>query len=607
MTLEKYSSNGIVYLRLVRTYRIKDEKGKSVNRNEVLKSLGPLSRYDDGEPDYFTRLRTSFAEKKPLIPELLPYVDQAPMQKITISFTEGDRFCCSSPKLFAPCILDPAFAALGLDELFASIKHSSKIQYDLQGIVRLLTYGRLLEPASKMATMRQNDSYYRPLVKSSNDDNVYDALDVIYENRKQIIQRMNSCITKGIGRNTDTVFYDVTNFFFEVEEPDEDKTDDEGNVIEKGLRKMGVSKENRKQPIVQMGLFLDDNGIPISIEMFPGNTLDHLTFRTAMRNTVDTLNLERFILIADRGMYNGTNMCHVLDGKNGYIVSKSLKKSTKKERDWVLDQEGYTVSSPDFKYKSHIITRTVSDESGNTRKIREKVVVYWSRAFYAREKHENQSFLDFIEKLKANPAGFRVSAAQSRSLKKFMKKDVVDKETGEIIDSRKLLSMIDEDKLTEFNELMGYYQIVSSELEMDDMEIIDKYHGLTRIEDQFREMKGTLETRPIWVNTPEHIHAHLLICFMALTMMRVIQYKIKKSLPDDKSKDLNWTYGMPGKRFQKALRSWTVDQISDEYYRMSNIQNEDLLTICSAVNLHLPLSLFTRGTLRSLKASVLVF
>ncbi len=607
MTIEKYSSNGIVYLRLVRTYRIKDENGNSVNRKEVIKSLGPLSKYDDGEPDYFTRLRTSFAEKKPLIPELLPYVDQAPMQKITISFTEGDRFCCSLPKLFAPCILDPTFAALGLDELFASIKHSSKIQYDLQGIVRLLTYGRILEPASKMATMRQNDSYYRPLVKSSNDDNVYDVLDVIYENRKQIIQRMNSCITRGIGRNTDTVFYDVTNFFFEVEEPDEDKTDDEGNVIAKGLRKMGVSKENRKQPIVQMGLFLDDNGIPISIEMFPGNTLDHLTFRTAMRNTVDNLNLDRFILIADRGMYNGTNMCHVLDGKNGYIVSKSLKKSTKKERDWVLDQEGYTVSSPDFKYKSRIVTKTVSDEYGNTRKIREKVVVYWSRAFYAREKHENQSFLDFIEKLKANPTGFRVSAAQSRSLRKFMKKDVVDKETGEIIDSRKLLSMIDEDKLTEFNELMGYYQIVSSELEMDDLEIIDKYHGLTRIEDQFREMKGTLETRPIWVNTPEHIHAHLLICFMALTMMRVIQYKIRKSLPDDKVRDLNWTYGMPGYRFQKALRSWTVDQISDEYYRMSNIQNEDLLTICSAVNLHLPLSLFTRGRLRSLKASVMIF
>ena len=458
-----------------------------------------------------------------------------------------------------------------------------------------------------MATMRQNDSYYRPLVKSSNDDNVYDTLDVIYENRKQIIQRMNSCISKGIGRNTSTVFYDVTNFFFETEQPDEDEVDEEGIVIEKGLRKMGVSKENRKQPIVQMGLFLDDNGIPISIEIFPGNTLDHLTFRTAMRNTVDILDMERFILIADRGMYNGTNMCHVLDQGNGYIVSKSLKKSTKKEREWVLDQEGYTVVSPDFRYKSRIVTRTVTAEDGNKRKIKEKVVIYWSRSFYAREKHENQSFLDFIEKLKANPAGFRVSAAQSRSLRKFMKKEMIHKETGEIVDSKKLLSMIDDSKLTEFNELMGYYQIVSSELDMDALEIVDKYHGLTRIEDQFREMKGTLETRPIWVNTPEHIQSHLLICFMALTMMRVIQHKIKKSLPADKAKDLNWSYGMPGDRLQKALRSWMIDRLSDEYYRMSGIDNDDLKTVCKALNLQIPLKLFTLGDLRSLKSAVQIF
>lgn len=607
MTIEKYESNGIERLRLVRTYRIKNANGKSVNRKEVIKSLGALSKYDDGQPEYLQRLKQSFAEKKPLISELLPYVDYAPRQKINVTFTEGNRYCCSSPKIFAPCVLDPTFAALGLDELFASIKHSSRIQYDLQGIIRLLTYGRLLEPASKMATMKQSASYYRPLVKSSNDDNVYDTLDVIYENKQQIIQRMNTCITRGIGRNTSTVFYDVTNFFFEVEQPDEDELDDDGNVVERGLRKMGVSKENRKQPIVQMGLFLDDNGIPISIEMFPGNTLDHLTFRTAMKNTVDNLDLERFILIADRGMYNGTNMCHVLDQGDGYIVSKSLKKSAKNERAWVLDQEGYTVVSPDFRYKSRIVTRTVTAEDGSKRKIQEKVVIYWSRAFYAREKHENQSFLDFIEKLKANPAGFRVSAAQSRSLRKYMKKEMIHKETGEIVDSKKLLSMIDDDKLTEFNELMGYYQIVSSELKMDDLEIIDKYHGLTRIEDQFREMKGTLETRPIWVNTPEHIQAHLMICFMALTMMRVIQHKIKKSLPEETAKNPNWSYGLPGDRVQKALRSWSIDQISDEYYRMCNIDDEDLKTICSAVKLQLPLKLFTLGDLRSLKSSVEIF
>lgn len=607
MHIERYKSNGCYYLRLVRSKRITNANGESIGRKELVLSLGNYAQYDDGKPNYLDRLRQSFREGTPLIPALLPYVEQAPKQKYTITFSAGDKECFGNPKRLAPCILDPAFAALGLDELFASIKHSSKIQYDLQGIVRLLTYGRLLEPASKMATMRQNATYYRPLVKSSNDDNVYDALDLIYENKKQIIQRMNTCITRGIGRSTSTVFYDVTNFFFEVEHPDEDELDEEGNVIERGLRKMGVSKENRKQPIVQMGLFLDDNGIPISIEMFPGNTLDHLTFRTAMKNTVDNLDLDRFILIADRGMYNGTNMCHVLDQGDGYIVSKSLKKSTKKEREWVLDQDGYTIVSPDFRYKSRIVTRTVTAEDGTKRKLQEKVVIYWSRAFYAKEKHENQSFLDFVEKLKANPAGFRVSAAQSRSLRKYMKKEMIHKETGEIVDSKKLLSMIDDDKLTEFNELMGYYQIVSSELDMDDLEIIDKYHGLTRIEDQFREMKGTLETRPIWVNTPEHIQAHLVICFMALTMMRVIQHKIKKSLPDDTAKDLNWSYGIPGDRFQKALLDWQIDKLPGDYFRMLNAQNEDLLMILRAMGIKLQPMLYTRGDIRSLKSSASIF
>lgn len=606
MHIEKYKTNGKYYLRLVENKRIIKD-GQSVNRKKLILSLGRIDQYDDGQPNYLERLRQSFRDGRPLIPALQGYVEYAPKSVVQISFEQGSSFCVATPRRFAPCILDPVFAALGLDQLFASIKHTSRIKYDLQGIVRLLTYGRILEPASKLATMEQNEDYYRPLVKSSNNFNVYDALDVIYANRRQIIQRMNTNISRGIGRNTSNVFYDVTNFFFEVEEPDDDILDDEGNVLEKGLRKMGVSKENRKQPIVQMGLFLDDNGIPISIEMFPGNTLDHLTLRTAMKNTIDTLELERFILVADRGMYSGTNMCHVLNLGNGYIVSKSLKKSTQQDREWVLDQRDYTEISPDFKYKSRIVSRMVTDEDGTRKKIREKVVVYWSKAFYAREMHENQSFLEFIEKLKANPNGFRVSAAQSRSLKKFMQKDMLHKETGEIVDSRKLLSLIDDKKLTEFNELMGYYQIVTSELEMDDRDIIDKYHGLTRIEDQFREMKGTLNTRPIYVNTPEHIQAHLLICFIALTMMRIIQHKVKLSLPPDAGKSLFWTYGISGSRLSKALLDWKVEQLSSEYFRMSYVNSDDLRLILDAFGLHIPPILFTRGDLRTLKASVSAF
>ena len=613
MYVELTKNNGTPYLRLVKNVRVTNSKGVKTSTKKVVLNIGPLSRYDDGKPDYLERLKESYKNGSPLIPELIPYVDSEATKiprKYTIEFTEGDKLCAASPKRFASCLLDPVFSALGLDQLFASIKHSSRIEYDLQGIVRLLTYGRLLDPASKVATMRQNDLYYRPLVKSTNDDNVYDVLDVIYENRLKIIQRMNTCISKGTKRNTQTVFYDVTNFFFEIDEPDEDILDEDGEVIEKGTRKNGVCKEQRKQPIVQVGLFLDDQGIPISLEIFPGNTLDHLTFRDAMKNTVDTLNLNRFILIADRGMYTGTNMCHVLDQGHGYIVSKSLKKSTKKERQWALDPEGYTVVSPEFKYKSREVTRTVKGENGEKRKIKQKVVVYWSKAFYERERHENKSFLEFIEKLKENPSGFRVSAAQSRTLRKFMKKDVVNKETGEVLNSRKLLSMIDDEKLTEFNELMGYYQIVTSETEMDDLEIIDKYHELTRIEDQFHEMKGTLETRPIYLSTKEHIHAHLLVCFMALTMLRVMQRKLVNSMTEEEKEQLrklNWSYGMSGRRFTEALLNWQVEQISNEYYRMVNTDSDDLKKILISFNIEIPLDLYTAGRLRSLGSNVNVF
>lgn len=603
MYVELTKNNGIPYLRLVKGIRRPNKAGVMTATKQTVMNIGPLSRYDDGKPDYVQRLKESFRDGHPLIEELLPYVEEQPEKKYTLQFVAGSNYCMASPKRFAPCILDPVFSALGLDELFASIKHASKLQYDLQGIIRLLTYSRLLEPASKQATMRQNELYYHPLVKSSNDSNVYDALDIVYANRRQIFQRMNTCITRGIGRNTSTLFYDVTNFFFETEEPDEDVQDEDGTVTETGLRKMGVSKENRKQPIVQMGLFLDDNGIPVSMEVFPGNTLDHLTLRTAMKNSVDNMNLDKFILIADRGMYSGTNMCHVTDQKNGYIVSKSLKKSTKEELAWVLNQDGYTVVSPDFRYKSRIVTRAITAEDGSKKKIQQKMVVYWSSKFYAREKHENQSFLDFIEKLKANPNGFRVSASQSRSLRKFMKKEMLHKDTGEIVDSSKLLSMISEEKLTEFNELMGYYQIVSSELDMDDKEIIDKYHGLTRIEDQFREMKGTLETRPVWVYTPEHIQAHLMICFIALTMIRVLQHKIGITNPDHDSDCINWSYGLTGERLTKALREWKVEQLSADYFRMVDADSDDLVRILNAFGVTLPLDLFTRGQLRSLSSN----
>ena len=604
MTIERVINHGIAYLRLTASLGLKKVGGRVVQRRKVVLSLGPMSRHDDGKPDYLQRLRESYRAGRPLIKELEPYVDGAAKSRIPVIFEHGDAKCLGKPKRMAATILDPVFNALGLDELFASVKFSSRIGYDLTGIVRLLTYGRLLDPASKSATMSQNDKYYRPPVSSTNDDNVYDALDVIQRNAKQIVRRMNTCVTRGTGRSSKVVFYDVTNFFFETPRPDPDTTDADGNVIEKGLRKMGVSKENRRQPIVQLGLFLDDEGIPISFGMFPGNTLDHHTLRPAMEKTVDSLGLKRFVLVADRGMYSGTNMCHVTDAGNGYIVAKSLRKSTKQEIAWATSPGGYDFSDEKFRCKSRIVNRTVVLPDGKRRTFKEKVVVYWSKHFYERELRENASFLSFVERLKANPGGFRITAAQSQSLRRFLRKDVLDRKTGNVLDGTKLAAMIDDQKLSEFNELFGYYQIVTSELDMPDREVIDKYHGLTQIEDQFREMKSTLETRPVYVRTREHIEAHLMVCFIALTMMRLIQRKTKAVLGPEFGEELDWTYGIPGARLASALREWQVTELPGDYYQMLNASDGDIVTLFKAFGIDVPAKIYTKGDLRELKSAI---
>ena len=231
---------------------------------------------------------------------------------------------------------------------------------------------------------------------------------------------------------------------------------------------------------------------------------------------------------------------------------------------------------------------------------------FWSASFsftfYRRQVHESRSFLEFVEKLRANPAGFRVTAAESRSLRKFLKKEYVNEKTGEVLVGTKLRAMIDDEKLDAFKDLMGYYQIVSSELEMPSTEIIEKYHGLTRIEDQFREMKGTLETRPVYVRTPEHIRAHLMVCFIALTMLRLIQRKTKAVVPQDP--DVKWSYGIPGARAAAALREWQVDELPGDYYRMQNVTGDDIRAILKAYGVEILPKIYTKGEIREIKSTV---
>ena len=156
-------------------------------------------------------------------------------------------------------------------------------------------------------------------------------------------------------------------------------------------------------------------------------------------------------------MCNYINLLHLLNKGNGYIVSKSIAKSTKVEKQWILKQDGYISISEKFKYKSRIVTKIIEDENGNDVQITEKEVVYWSKSYYEKQIHENKSFLEFLDKLKNSPDTFRITKTQASSIKKFIKKDFINELTGEVIDSSKLKAIIDEDKVNAYVDYFGYY------------------------------------------------------------------------------------------------------------------------------------------------------
>lgn len=608
MYVECYKNNGKPYLRLVKSVRVTNKDGYKVAQKRPVFNIGPLSRYDDGQPDYVERLKKSFKAGNPLIPSLLPYcTEERQVEKYQFTIQEGSPDCFGDPKLFGHVLLERLLEELGLNAFFSSYKGFTKLQYDVYGFAKLLIFGRILNPASKSATIRQNEDYYEPILKNHNPDNVFDTLNFIHDNKDKIIRRINTNLVKKAGRAPEVIYYDVTNFYYEISDPDEDMVDEDGNILVRGTRKMGVCKEERHLPIVQMGLFMDDEGIPIAIETFPGNTLDHLTLRPALKKNIDGLDFARFILIADRGICNYMNLLHILDAGNGYIISKSLLKSAEKEQAWAYDDNGYIEVSKDFKYKSRIVKRTVKDENKNTRIVEEKVVVHWSRKFQQRAEKENKNFLDFLEKLETNPSNFRITALQAKSLRRFLRKECVDTKTGEVLDSSSIRPLIDFDKVKEYRKSLGYYQIVSSELTLDAREIIEKYHGLTQIEDQFRVMKGNLDTRPLYVRTPEHIEAHLLICMISLILLRLIQRKVRE-LPEFRSEeDVFWSIGMSAERIQKALKKWEVDMLPGDLYRFNHINDPDLAAILRAFEIKIPAKLYRRAELKSIKTGTRIF
>jgi transposase len=599
MYIDCVTNNGKPYLRVAESYSVTVE-GVRKNRKRTVRNIGPLSRFDDGKPDYLERLRQSFKDGAPIIEGLddIAAAESAPPHKITVVFDRNDDGSAfSNPKNLGYFLLDSLYDKLGIYDVLTLQKSRSKAEYDINGLSKLLVFGRVLNPDSKSATWQGKGYYLFDVTTSENEYEIYRTLDVLDKKADSIQKRMNLKIKNGIGRDTDICSYDVTNYWFEIDDNDEDMLDEDGVVINEGLRKRGPSKAKNRKPIVQMGLFIDSNGIPIAYKVFPGNHIDQTTLRPAMDKIFDKMSFGRVIVVADGGLNSGKNLARIVSAGNGYIVSKSAKGSAKKVKEWIAGQEGYVSNEAGtFKSKSKIREREVEDEDGNKVKITEKIISYWSRDQYARALHENESFVEYLNAVTEFPD--KLKDKQSK-LQKYLKKKQVDKSTGEVVKTAEVI-YLDMDKIQMDLDLMGYYTVMTSELDMPDNDVIDKYHGLSRIEESFRTIKTDLEGRPVYVKTPEHINAHFLVCFIALTMIRLIQYKILVLLGKETKNVRNWELGLSADRIKTALGDFNADALPGAYYRLTK-PSDDRNLIMRAFGVDANLRIPTEHEMRQLK------
>ena len=501
--------NGRVYLSIEKSYR--DKAGKP--RAKTVQSLGYLDvlekKYDDPIA-HFKEVARKMTE------------DENLKRKVTLSINMDEKLSPETDdrKNFGYAAILKIYHELGLHRFFNNRARNESFKFNTNSIMILLVISRLLSPGSKKKAFEEKGRYFERFNFSLAD--VYRALSHYAKIAKGLQRFLHESITEKYGRDTKTIYYDVTNFYFEIDEPDK-------------MRKFGPSKEKRPNPIVQMGLAMDADGIPLHYELFPGNTVDKETFRSVIGEVRKNYDTGRIVVVADMGIITGDNIYYLTGGKNrnGYVFSFSVRGGTNEFKSYVLDNEGYmdvggkpADEDTEFKIKSRRIAREiyVTMKSGRKAKktVYEKQVVFWSKKYADRARAQREEVVKKAWDLVADPKKY--NKAISYGAAKYVKNLEIDKETGEVIEGTKR-PYFDYDKLAEEEKYDGYYAIVTSELHMSDKEIIDTYRGLWEIEETFKVTKGTLEARPVYVSREDRIEAHFLTCFIALVIMRLIQKK----------------------------------------------------------------------------------
>ena len=420
-----------------------------------------------------------------------------------------------------------------------------------------MIFSRILYPGSKKENFENKEIFF----KAFNNFELYDiyrSLDYFNSYKDEIELLLWNSTKEKYNRDASRSYYDCTNYYFEINYNNEDLVDEEGNIIEKGYCKRGPEKNHRPDPIIEMGLLMDASDIPMAYDIFPGNESEKLSMLPIVKRVKAKFNINRTIVVADRGLNTSDNIFYLAGRNNkqldGYIYGQSVRGADKEFKEWVLNQEGYIndpIHDKDgkpemfrqmkfdkdgkcigyekkqeyFKHKSRIYPKELTIKRDGKRKVKvrtdQKQLVYYSQKYADKQKRDRNQMIERAKDIIANPKKY--DKVSCKGAKSYINNIKFVKSSGEIADGIEM--SLKEDLIKEEEKYDGYYSIVTSELNMSDFELRNKYRGLTKIEDTFKVTKSELETRPVYVWTKDHIESHFLTCFVALVIVRLLEKK----------------------------------------------------------------------------------
>lgn len=512
---------------------------KDIYRNEkktskVVESLGNdqeiLKKYPGVDPYTWAK---EYAKK-------LTLNEKETTREIIAKFKPAGLIPLNKQKLFNSgyLFLQAIYYELGLDKICKDISQQYQFDYDLNEILSRLLYLRIINPTSKKGTYEKSKELLEP--PRFEIHHIYRSLEVLAENSDKIEELIYKNSLKVIERNTKVLYYDCTNFFFEIEEAD-------------GIKQYGISKENRPNPIIQMGLFLDGSGLPLAFTINPGNTNEQKTLKPLERRILKDFDLSQIVVCTDAGLSSNDNRLYNTYGERAFVTTQSIKKLKKFLKEWSLDSSGWRKHDCHDLIDLNDIKKLENDKNVYYKErwikengLEQRLIVTYSPVYQRYQSSIREKQINRAIKKVENPSYLKNN--NPNDPKRFIKSTHLTND-GEI--ATKINASIDQNIINSEAMFDGFYAVCTN-LEAPVKEIIRINRGRWEIEESFRILKSEFQARPVFLQRETRIKAHFLTCFLSLLIFRILEKKL----------DENFTYP----ELRETLKDMKMREIDGEGY-----------------------------------------